>query len=190
MLAHICIYSGFLEETDQLKNYPEITHSDTAIFKIGNIDPVAYNPKHNGKYDERLFNALSNHFRKIFILDNEPISLFKIHAQSSNDFSTSEYFSDLESIYNKIRMYLSSGMNNVTQFSFGSELLERTTVFELLNNYMAANAQHSKPKAQAIIEEINSFAFGNLSEMVRIMIIDLSNYVAEYAVVLRKIIAK
>lgn len=189
MLAHINVYLGFIEEVEMLRKYPEITSSDTAYFKFGNFDAASRSPKHNGRYDPRLFDALANHVRKIFILDKEPISLKTIHNKASVDLSSNPAFLKLDEKYNKIEDYLNSGMNNVTQFSFGlGSALEKTTVFELLNNYFAATSQHSKPKAQSLIDEINVLTYGTLPEMVRVMIIDLINFISEYTGVLRTLI--
>lgn len=192
MLAHINIYLGFIEEAERLLKYPEITSSDTVYFKFGNMDIESRNPIHNGKYDARLFDALTNHVRKIFIVHNEPISLENIHAKASVDLSSDPTFAILDAKYNQIKAYLSSNMNNVTQFSFSlpGSILAKITVFEMLNNYMAATSQHSKPKAQSIIDELNVLTNGALPEMARVMIIDLSNLVTEYVTILRKMIAK
>lgn len=192
MLAHINIYLGFIEEAERLLKYPEVTSSDTAYFKLGNMDIKSRNPIHNGKYDARLFDALTNHVRKIFILHKEPISLENIHGKASVDLSSDPTFAILDAKYIQIKAYLNSNMNNVTQFSFSlpGSIIGLTTVFELLNNYLAATSQHSKPKAQSIIDELNILTYGALPEMVRVMIIDLSNLVTEYVTILRKMIAK
>jgi hypothetical protein len=192
MLAHISIYLGFIEKAEKLMNYPEITSSDMAYFKFGNIDIASHNPVHNGKYDPRLFDALANHVRKIFILHNEPISLQKVHSKASADLTNDLDFLLLDQVYNKIRVYLESNMNSVTQFSFSlpGSAVEKTSVFELLNNYFAATSQHSKPKAQSVIHELNVLTFGALPEMARVMIIDLIKLVFEYATTLRKMISK
>lgn len=192
MLAHINVYVGFVEEVENLKKYPEITGSDTAYFKFGNIDIASRKPKHNGRYDPRLFDALTNHVRKIFILHKEPISLKTIHSKASADFSSNSTFLGLDKTYKKIEDYLSSNMNNVTQFSFSlpGTALEKTTVFELLNNYFAATSQHARPNAQSLIDELNVLTYGTLPEMVRVMIIDLISFISEYSVDLRKLVCK
>ncbi len=174
MLAHVSIYLGFIEEVEKLNEYPEITSSDTAYFKLGSHDATSRSPKHNGRFDPRLFDALTNHVRKIFILHREPISLKSIHRRASADLSGDSAFPDLDQTYRKIEGYLNSNMNTVTQFSFGlsGSKLEEVTVSELLNNYFAAISQHSKPEAQLFIDELNSLTYGALPEMARVMIID------------------
>ena len=113
MLAHINIYLGFLEEVEMLMKYPEITSSDTAYFKLGNIDIESRNPVHNGKFDPRLFDALANHVRKLFILPNEPISLKNVHDKASADLSSHPDFQTLDETCQKIEAYLSCNMNSV-----------------------------------------------------------------------------
>ncbi len=192
MLAHISVYLGFIEEADNLTKYPEITNSDTAYFKFGNFDISSRNPRHNGRYDPRLFDALANHVRKIFILHNEPVSLKNIHSKASAELSSDPAFHGLDRTHKLIEDYLSRNMSSVTQFSFNlsGTTLDKTTVFELLNNYFAATSQHSKPKAQSMIDELNSLSFGVLPEMIRVMIIDLINLISEYTVVLRSLVCK
>ena len=192
MIAYINIYLGFIEEVEKLMKYPEITSSDTVYLEFQNLDIVSRNPKHNGKYDERLFDALANHVRKLFILHKEPISLNNIHDKASIDFLSDPDFNKLDKIYNQIKKYLNCNMNSVMQFSFSfpGSLLDKTTVFELLNNYFAATMQHSKPNAQLFIDEINSLTFGTLPEMVRVMVIDLIKLISEYISVLRFLLNK
>jgi hypothetical protein len=192
MLAHISVYLGFIEEVENLLKYPEITGSDTAYFKFGNFDIASRNPLHNGRYDPRLFDALANHVRKIFILHNEPISLKSIHSKASADLSSDPAFPRLDQTFKKIEDYLSRNINDATQFSFSlsGSALDKTTVFELLNNYFAAMSQHSKPKAQSFIDELNSLTYGALPEMVRVMIIDLIKLISAYTDVLRKLVCK
>jgi hypothetical protein len=80
-------------------------------------------------------------------------------------------------------------MNEVTQFSFEypDSIVEKTNVYELLNNYFAAKYQHSKPEPQAFIDEINILTDGCLTEMVRIMMIDLIKMLNEYSECLKRI---
>jgi hypothetical protein len=192
MLAQISIYLGFIEEVENLMKYPEITSSDTVNFSIGNFDIATRNPRHSDRYDPRLFEALTNHVRKLFILHNEPISLKNIHSKASTDLLSDPALPGLILTYKKIEDYLSSSMNSVTQlsFDFPGSALDKTTVFELLNNYFAATSQHSKPKAQGLIDEINSLTSGALTEIVRVMIIDLINLISEYSLILRRLVCK
>ena len=187
MLAHVDVLLGFVEEVERMGNYPEITGLDVAFFKFGNIDVLPNNPAHNGKYDPRLFDSLTNHVRKIFITDKEPVSLDQVHAVVSKRLAGSVDFKPLNDEYCRIKNYLRSNMNEVTRFSFSfpGSILEVTTVFDLLNNYFAATSQHSKPKAQSITHELNMLTFGSLTEMVRLMIIDLIKLVGKYVVLLK-----
>ena len=187
MLAHMSIYLGFLEESDKLWQFPEITQSDTACLKWNNYNINTHTPIHSGKYDVRLFDALTNHFRKIIITKNEPISLSNVHKLALDEFRGHSEISNLEIANSKISDYLASNMGSVTQvkISLPGSALETTSVFDLLNNYFAALIQHSKPNAQEIITELNMLTYGTLPEMIRVMIIDLITLLKSYVSILR-----
>jgi hypothetical protein len=182
MLSHVNPIFGFVEEVKKLSNYPEITASDTAIFKPGNYDYKNHNPIWGNTYDPRLFEGFSNTFRKLIILD-EPVSIKNIHPLMVK-ITTSEQYRILLKIYSNIQNYLGKNMNKVTQFSFelgGASIVEKTNVRSLLNYFFAATLQHSKPDAQRIIFEINFLTYGALTEMIRIMMIDIKKLLEHYS---------
>jgi hypothetical protein len=182
MLSHINPILGFIEEVKKLSNFPEITSSDTAIFKPGHYDHNNHNPNFSDSYDQRLFEGFSNTIRKLVILD-EPVSLKNIHSNISNN-TTLEQYKVLNSINSSLQNYLGKNMNDVTQFSFeldGGSIVEKTNIRALLNYYFAATMQHSKPDAQRKIVEINILTYGALTEMIRIMMIDIKNYLEQYS---------
>ena len=181
MLSQVNPILGFIEEVKKLSNYPEITSSDTAIFKIGNYDYTYHNPTYSDTYDSRLLEGFSNSFRKLVILD-EPVSIKNIHPIIVNN-TTSDQYKSLQKIYSKIQNYLGKNMNDVTQFSFklvGGSIVEKTNVRSLLNYFFAATMQHSKPDAQRKIAEINVLTYGALTEMIRIMMIDIKSLLEQY----------
>jgi len=98
--------------------------------------------------------------------------------------TTSEQYRILLKIYSNIQNYLGKNMNKVTQFSFelgGASIVEKTNVRSLLNYFFAATLQHSKPDAQRIIFEINFLTYGALTEMIRIMMIDIKKLLEHYS---------
>lgn len=179
MLTQIHPLLGFHEEVKKLSQYPEITASDTAIISFKSFDIEYRNPNYSDHYDWRLLESFSNHIRKLVILD-EPISLKNIHKRFGSDL-------ELNKIYSSLQNYLGKDINSTTQFSFTPYgILDETSVRSLMNDYFAAIVQHSKPDAQKRIDEINSITYGFLTEMLRIMLIEIKKYLDEYVETLKK----